>query len=271
MIVSCDGADLHVEERGAGPALLLVHGFPHDASLWRAQLDGLADAARVVAPDLRGLGRSTDGGDAPATVERYADDLACVLDALGEERAVVGGLSMGGYVALAFWRRHPARVRALVLADTRAGADDDAARAKRRDMMRVAREEGAAAVAERMIEGMVGRSTRRRSPELVDDVRAMLARQPVGGIVRALQAMHDRPDATPDLATITVPTLVLVGDEDVLTPPAEARRLHEGIAGSRLETIEGAGHVSPLERPAAANHLLRELLRSLDPARADPA
>jgi len=265
--VECAGATLHVEERGAGAPLLLVHGFPHDASLWRAQLDGLADVARVVAPDLRGLGRSTDGGDAaPATVERYADDLACVLDALGVERAVVGGLSMGGYVALAFWRRHRARVRALVLADTRAGADDEAGRAKRRDMMRLAREEGAAAVADRMLEGMVGRSTRRRSPELVDDVRAMLARQPVDGIVRALQAMHDRPDATPDLATIDVPTLVLVGDEDALTPPAEARRLHEGIAGSRLEILEGAGHVSPLERPAAANHRLRDFLRSLDDA-----
>ncbi len=263
--IACDGATLHVEERGAGTPLLLVHGFPHDGSLWRAQLDGLADVARVVAPDLRGLGRSTDGGDdAPATVERYADDLACVLDALGIERAVVGGLSMGGYVAFAFWRRHRARVRALVLADTRAGADDEAGRAKRRDMMRVAREEGAAAVAERSIEGMVGRTTRRRSPELVEDVRAMLARQPVDGIVRALQAMHDRPDATADLATIDVPTLVLVGDEDALTPPDQARLLHEGIAGSRLEIVEGAGHVSPLERPAAANHLLREFLRSLD-------
>lgn len=266
MTIDCDGAALHVEERGAGTPLLLVHGFPHDASLWRAQLDGLADVARVIAPDLRGLGRSTGGEDAPATVERYADDLACVLDALGVDRAVVGGLSMGGYVALAFWRRHRARVRALVLADTRAGADDEAGRAKRRDMMRVAREEGAAAVAERMLDGMVGRSTRRRSPELVDDVRAMLVRQPVDGILRALQAMHDRPDATADLGTIDVPTLVLVGDEDALTPVADARRLHEGITGSRLEIIEGAGHVSPLERPAAANHLLRELLRSLDAA-----
>ena len=266
MIARCDGAELHVEVRGAGDALLLVHGFPHDASLWRAQLDGLADVARVIAPDLRGLGRSAGGEDAPATVDRYADDLACVLDALGVERAVVGGLSMGGYVALAFWRRHRGRVRALVLADTRAGADSDDARAKRREMIALAEERGADAVAERMIEGMVGKGTRARRPEVVAEVRAMLARQPVPGIVDALRAMMARPDSTSDLATIDVPTLVVVGDEDALTPPAEARRLHEGIRGSRLEIVAGAGHVSNLERPAAVNHLLRDFLASLDAA-----
>jgi 3-oxoadipate enol-lactonase len=263
VIARCGGVDLHVEERGAGVPLLLAHGFPHDGTLWRPQLDGLAGVARVLAPDLRGFGRSGGAGSA-TSVDDHADDLACVLDAAGVERAVVGGLSMGGYVALAFWRRHRARVRALVLADTRAGADDEAGRAKRQELMTVAREQGAAAVADRMLEGMVGRSTRRRAPDLVADVRAMLARQPVDAIVAALQALHDRPDSTPDLATIDVPTLVLVGEEDVLTPPAEARRLHEGIAGSRLETIAAAGHVSPLERPAAANHALHDFLASLD-------
>jgi pimeloyl-ACP methyl ester carboxylesterase len=284
VIAPCDGAALHVAVRGAGVPLLLVHGFPHDHTLWRPQLDALGDAARVIAPDLRGFGRSggasSDGGAAMtagapagaamtagapvgASVDRYADDLACVLDAAGVRRAVVGGLSMGGYVALAFWRRHRERVRALVLADTRAGADDDEARAKRREMIALARERGSEAVAARMLDGMVGKTTRARAPELVDTVRQMLARQPVPGIVDALQAMHDRPDSTPDLATIDVPTLVVVGDEDVLTPVAEARRLHEGIAGSRLEVLAGAGHVSNVERAAAFTHVVRELLRSL--------
>ena len=267
MIARCDGAELHVDVRGAGVPLLLVHGFPHDHALWRPQLDALGDAARVIAPDLRGFGRSGGAGAPGAgSVDRYADDLACVLDAAGERQAVVGGLSMGGYVALAFWRRHRARVRALVLADTRAGADSDEARAKRREMMALARERGAAAVAERMLEGMVGKTTRARAPQLVDAVRAMLARQPVDGIVDALQAMHDRPDSTPDLATIDVPTLVVVGDEDALTPVADARRLHEGIAGSRLEVLAGAGHVSSLERPAAFTHVVRELLAALPAA-----
>jgi pimeloyl-ACP methyl ester carboxylesterase len=275
VIARCDGAALHVEVRGEGTPLLLVHGFPHDHTLWRPQLDALADAARVIAPDLRGLGRSggapaadpSTGGGGPGgpSMDRYADDLACVLDALGVRRAVVGGLSMGGYVALAFWRRHRARVRALVLADTRAGADGEEARVKRRETIALARERGAGAVADRMIEGMVGKTTRARAPELVDAVHAMLARQPVAGLVDALQAMHDRPDSTPDLATIDVPTLIVVGDEDALTPPAEARRLHAGIAGSRLEVLAGAGHVSNVERPAAFTHVVRELLAALPP------
>ena len=276
MIARCAGAALHVEVRGAGVPLLLVHGFPHDHTLWRPQLDALGDTARVVAPDLRGFGRSdgvgtpgsasvTAGAPGGASMDRYADDLACVLDAVGERRAVVVGLSMGGYVAFALWRRHRARVRALVLADTRAGADTDDARAKRRELIGVARQQGAGAVAERMLDGMVGKSTRARRPEVVTAVRALLAAQPVASIVDALQAMHDRPDSTPDLATIDVPTLVVVGDEDVLTPVAEARRLHEAIAGSRLEVLAGAGHVSNLERPAAFTHVLRELLAALPP------
>jgi pimeloyl-ACP methyl ester carboxylesterase len=261
MIVDCDGVRLHVEARGEGPAVLLVHGFPHDHALWSAQLDALGGAARLLAPDLRGLGRS--GAGLPYTMDRYADDLACVLDAAGERRAVVCGLSMGGYVALAFWRRHRARVRALVLADTRPGPDDDAARGKRRDLIALARSDGAAAVAARMLDGMVGKSTRARAPEVVAEVRAMLERQPVPGIVGALEAMMARPDSTPDLATIVVPTLVVVGDEDALTPPAEARAMHAAIAGSYLEVVAGAGHVSPRERPAAFNHVLAEFLRRL--------
>jgi 3-oxoadipate enol-lactonase len=266
VIARCAGAALHVELRGAGVPLLLVHGFPHDHTLWRPQLDALGDAARVVAPDLRGFGRSDGAGaTGEATVDRYADDLACVLDAAGERRAVVAGLSMGGYVAFALWRRHRSRVRALVLADTRAGADTDDARAKRRELIALARDRGAEAVAARMLDGMVGKTTRARRPAVVAQVRAMLAGQPVAGMVDALQAMHDRPDSTPELATIDVPTLVVVGDEDVLTPVAEARRLHEGIAGSRLEVLAGAGHVSNVERPAAFTHVLQEFLAALPP------
>ena len=267
MIVRCDGAALHVEERGSGGVpLLLVHGFPHDHALWSTQLDALSGTARLIAPDLRGLGRSEGAGPgsaSPGSMDRYADDLACVLDAMGVQRAAVAGLSMGGYVAFALWRRHRRRVRALVLADTRPGADGEEARAKRREMIALAREQGADAVAERMIEGRVGKRTRARSPELVASVRAMLARQPVPGIVAALEAMIERPDSTADLATIDVPTLIVVGDEDVLTPPSEARAMHAHIAGSRLEVLAGAGHVSPLERPAAFNQVLGEFLAGL--------
>lgn len=263
MNVSCDDAvRLHVEERGVGIPVLLVHGFPHDHTLWAPQLGTPDGIARLIAPDLRGFGRSAWEGT-EATMDRYADDLACVLEALAVPSAVVCGLSMGGYVALALWRRHPERVSALVLADTRAGADDDAARAKREELIHVARDEGAAAVAERMIEGMVGKSTRDRAPQISADVRTMLERQPVPAIVAALGAMRDRPDSRPTLATITVPTLIVVGEEDALTPPSEAQAMHAAIAGSRLEILAGAGHVSNVERPAAFNALLREFLAGL--------
>lgn len=261
MIATCGDRTLHYAARGDGTPVLFVHGFPHDHTLWAAQLDGVADVARPIALDLRGFGASPYAGQ--ASMDAYADDVACVLDAAGVERAVIAGLSMGGYVAFALWRRHRARVRGLVLADTRAGADTEAGRATRRELIALARERGADAVAERMMEGMVGKSTRTRAPELVSHLQAMLARQSVDGIVGALEALLARPDSTPDLATIDVPTLMVVGDEDVLTPPRESRTLHEGIRGSRLEVLAGAGHASAAERPAAFNHVLRDFLATL--------
>ena len=261
MIASCGGAAIAYDDTGLGAPVVFVHGFPHDRTLWAPQTAALGSRVRCIALDLRGFGESEAVG--PFTIDRYADDVACVMDAAGVDRAVIAGLSMGGYVAFALWRRHRARVRALVLADTRAGADGDEARRKRQELIAVARAQGAPAVAERMLEGMVGKSTRARAPELVEGVRAMLARQPVPGIAGALQAMLDRPDSTADRATIDVPTLIVVGDEDVLTPPGEARAMHERIAGSRLEVLAGAGHVSNVERPAAFNHVLREFLADL--------
>lgn len=269
MIALCAGGgasgnatlEIAYDDVGAGLSVVLLHGFPHDRSLWAPQRNALVDRARCITPDLRGFGQTPAAP--PFTIERYADDVACLLDALHVERAVIGGLSMGGYVALAFWRRHRARVRALILADTRATADDDAARAKRRELIAVARADGSAAVAERAIVGMVGKRTRERSPALVEAVRDMLAAAPVEGVVGALEAMMARPDSTPLLATIDVPTLVVVGDEDVLAPEREARAMQSAIRGSRLEVIAGAGHLSNLERPAAFNHVLAEFLGAL--------
>lgn len=258
MMVRCDGHTIAYDERGSGVPLLFLHGFPHDRALWAPQLDALGDVARCIAPDLRGFGESGHAG--PSGVDRHADDMACLLDALHVERAVVCGLSMGGYVAFAFWRRHRARVQALVLADTRPDADSAETRAKRHELMQVAREQGAAAVAAQQLEGMVGKTTRRTRPELVDRVRRMLERAPVEGIVGALETMLGRPDSTADLATIDVPTLVVVGEEDALTPPALARDMHERIAGSRLAVLPAAGHVSNLEAPDAFNDAVRGLL-----------
>ena len=262
MIALCDGIEIGYDDVGTGMPVAFIHGFPHNRTLWAPQVSALVDRARCIALDLRGFGESSRNG--PFTMDQYADDVAMLLRMLGIERTVVVGLSMGGYIAFAFWRRHRAMVRALVLADTRAGADSEEARAKRLSLIDLARSRGSEAVADGQIVGMIGKFTREKRPALIDDVHRMLASAPVEGISGALEAMIGRIDSTPTLATIDVPTLVVVGAEDVLTPVSEAEILHDAIRGSRLEVIEQAGHVSNLERPAAFNHVLSEFLAALD-------
>jgi len=256
--MSSPSSSLAYSSVGTGTPIVFIHGFPHNRTLWAPQLAALGRQFHCIAPDLRGFGESEARG--PYSMDQYADDVAHLLDTLGIERAVVGGLSMGGYIAFAFWRRHRDRLRALILADTRSGADSDEGRQKRRDMITLARTRGAGAVADAMIEGMVGKSTRRERPELVRSVHAMLASAPVEGVVGALEAMMTRSDSTPTLATIDVPTLIVVGDEDVLTPPAEARAMHSAIPGSQLAVIPAAGHVSNLERPEEFNRAVGEFM-----------
>ena len=161
------------------------------------------------------------------------------------------------------WRRAPSLVRALVLADTRAGADDTAGRARRDEQIAFVTQRGSAPLADQLVQGMLGKSTRSTRPELVERVHAMLARAPVPGVVGALTAMRDRPDSSATLGTIDVPTLIVVGDEDVLTPVAESRAMHERIEGSRLEIVAGSGHLTPVERPSAFNHVLSEFLSAI--------
>ena len=258
MIALPRGLDIAYDDVGTGLPVVFIHGFPHNRTLWAPQLGGLLSRARCIAPDLRGFGDSEARG--PYTMDGYADDVVAVLDALQIDRAVIGGLSMGGYVAFALWRRHRDRVRALILADTRPGADSEETRAKRREMIALARAKGSAAVADAQIAGMVGRTTREKHPDIADAVHRMLSMAPVEGVVGALEAMMGRPDSTPTLATIDVPTLIVVGEEDILTPPKEARAMHERIPGSRLEILACAGHVSNVERPAAFNHVVSEFL-----------
>jgi len=262
VIALCDGVEIAYDDVGTGVPVAFLHGFPHNRTLWAPQVSALVDRARCLAPDLRGFGESSKHG--PFTVDQYADDVAMLLRGLGIERAVVVGLSMGGYVAFSLWRRHRSLVRGLVLADTRAGADTDETRSKRRALIDVARTRGAGAVADGQITGMLGKTTREKRPALIDEVHRMLESAPVEGIVGALEAMMARVDSTDTLATIDVPTLVVVGDEDVLTPPGEAEILHAAIRGSRLEVIAHAGHVSNMERPAAFNHVITEFLAALD-------
>jgi pimeloyl-ACP methyl ester carboxylesterase len=253
--------EIAYDDVGSGLPVVFLHAFPLNRTMWDPQVGALVAECRCIAIDMRGLGESHGGG--PYTMDRYADDVIGVLDTLQIERAVIVGLSMGGYVAFALWRRHRARVRALVLADTRAGADTEEAAERRRMLIEVAETQGPAAVANLQIASLVGKTTRDKRPDIYDAVHRMIAQAPTEGIIGALEAMLARPDSSETCATIDVPTLVVVGDEDAATPPREAKALSAAIRGSRLEILQGAGHLSNLERPAAFNTVVSEFLASL--------
>ena len=269
MIARTDGAEVFYDDVGHGAPLVFLHAFPLDRTMWAGQTSALAGEHRCLSIDLRGFGESA--ATPPFSMDRYADDVAAVLDAARVDRATVIGLSLGGYVALAVWRRHQGRVRSLVLADTRARADSPDARDRRKELIELARTDGAEAVAERQSAGLLGKTTRERRPDIVSTVRGIMARARVDGIVGALEAMLARPDSTRTLATITVPTLVLAGEEDAVTPAKEARAMHHAIAGSRLEILPGAGHLSNVERPASFNAVLNEFLLTAESAGPRPA
>jgi 3-oxoadipate enol-lactonase len=242
---------------GSKPALVLVHGFPLDRALWRAQA-ALRDVARVISFDLPGFGEAPPAEGSPG-MGGYADAIIGVLDAARLERATVCGLSMGGYVLFELWRRHPERVERLVLCDTRAEADSpEGKQARLAGIGQVRRGQRAALLdgfpPKLLASGSLGK------PQIVEEVRAMGRRSSDAGLIAALQALHDRPDSTLTLRTIRVPTMVVVGAEDTLTPLAAARVMRDGIVGSALVEIPGAGHLSPLENPEAFNAVLRGFL-----------
>ena len=251
------------DDAGRGLPVLFLHGFPHDRSLWSHQRVALASRIRCIVPDLRGFGESTGIAH---DIDTYTDDVVRLLDHLEIEDAVVCGLSMGGYIAMAMWRRNPSRVRGVVLCDTRAGADSEEQRATRNVMISKAKMDGVAVVADLQLGKMVGQDTHANRPDVVETMRAMMGRQSVSAVTGALQALRDRPDSRETIGSITVPTLVIVGEDDTLTPPSEAEAmiaLLPAAAGARLERIAGAGHVSCFERPAAVTHALADFLAAL--------
>lgn len=248
-------------EGEAGVPLVLLHAYPMSSWLWHHQLVTLGAERRVIAPDLPGFGMSPPP---PAfSVEVWADQIAAFLDELMIDRAVIGGCSMGGYITFALARRHPERVAGLLLVDTRANADTDEARAKRRAQQELVERGGMPELVEGMLSALVSPRTRSEKPQLVDELRVEMFAQPELGIVGALQALAARPDSTPLLSQITKPTLVVVGEDDTITPPDAARAIAAGIAGAQLEIIPGAGHLPSIEQPEAFDRVASAFLSKI--------
>jgi 3-oxoadipate enol-lactonase len=260
MEATINGITINYADEGSGLPILLLHAFPLSHALWQPQVAALRERYRLITPDLRGFGAS-DVPKGPYTMELLADDAAALLDHLKLEQVVVGGLSMGGYISLAFWRRHADRVRGLVLGDTRAGPDNEEGRMKREANAQLAEQQGTAAIAEQMLPALVAPGT---SAELRAHLQAIITGNHPRGIAAALRGMALRADSHPTLATISVPTLIIVGEQDGLTPPAEAEQMHAAIAGSRLTTIAGAGHLASIEQPAAFTAALAAFLETLE-------
>jgi 3-oxoadipate enol-lactonase len=238
---------------------VLLHAFPLNARMWEPQLELASHGWRIVAPHLRGF---ADGGSDPQsfTVDDYAGDVIDLLDALRIEEAVIGGLSMGGYTAFAILRRAPRYVRGLILADTRSQADTPEGVAGRTRMLQLLAEKGPSAVVDEMIPKLLGASTRASHPELADRVRTLALSNPTEAIAGAIRVLMTRPDSTALLSSIHVPTLIVVGEEDTLTPPALSEEMHRAIAGSELVVLPRAGHLSSLEQPDAFNSALAAFL-----------
>jgi pimeloyl-ACP methyl ester carboxylesterase len=244
------GLTIGYDELGTGTPLVLLHAFPLDRGMWKPQLAALAEAARVVALDLPGFGESPP---AAFSIEGVADVVAEFLAVRAIPKAVVCGLSMGGYVALALARKHPDALAGLILADTRAGVDDRTAKANRTKSIALVEEKGSAALFETMAPKVLSELTHTAKPEVVERAKSIAAKQAAASVIAALAALRDRPDANPGLKAIAVPTLVLVGEYDAVTPPLAAANLSAQIRRSTLLHIPGAGHLSNVENPDAFN------------------
>lgn len=251
-----NGTMLYYREAGEGRLAVFIHGFPFDHSLWLDQLAGLAHVRRCVAVDLRGFGRSDPLVEGTLSMEVLADDVAELVGAVGGDQADIVGLSMGGFVALALWELRPAVVRSLTLADTRAAAETPEGRQRRDQMAEKLLSDGREALAAGVVGSMLGPNP---TPQVRARVRSMVEGTRYETIVAALNGMRDRADRTHLLPTIDVPALVIGGEQDPSSPPAQMRALAKQIPGARTVIVPGAGHLTPIEQPAPVNEALIEL------------
>ena len=250
-------------EAGSGRPLVLLHAFPLSSAMWLEQREILGAHCRVITPDQRGFGGSPLGDDEPS-LEHCADDVLALLDRLELERVVLGGLSMGGYVAMELLRRAPERVSGLLLADTKATADAPEAREVRLRTAETVETEGTALLAEQMLPALLGATTLERRAAVAGRVRGLVAAAPPAAVAWASRAMAARPDSLETLGSVQVPALVVVGDQDALSPVETARAMVDALPHGRLAVVPEAGHLSAIEDPEAFGAVVTGFLDELD-------
>ena len=254
-----DDTDVVYEISGSGPPVVLLHPFPGNRDFWKAVAPALETRYRLIVPDLRGHGDSQPG-EGPATMQKHARDLERLLDATDVGKASFVGVSIGGYILFEFWRRFRNRVGALVLCDTKPQADSVEARANRLKVASDVLEKGTGEFIDSMIPKLIGRTTLGSRPDLVDGARRMMQKMSPKGISSIQRGMAERPDSVADLKTINVPTLIAIGEEDILSTPADGDLMRQHIARAELKLIPKAGHWSPWEQPGAVSTVLRHFL-----------
>jgi 3-oxoadipate enol-lactonase len=249
-------------DEGAGRPIVFLHAFPLNQTMWDEQVASLAPNYRVITFDWRGFGESLLGNGI-STMEDCADDLAGLLNRLSIEHAIICGLSMGGYASFAFHRKYSERISALILADTRATPDNEEGKRGRYEMAELARNKGAIALVDKMLPRLLGETTQRNKPAVVERVKAMIESGQPEGIAQALLAMAGRPDSTVMLPQIGCPALIIVGNEDKLTPPSESEKMCQAIPDSTLAIIDDAGHLPNIEQPESFNGVISQFLRRI--------
>lgn len=265
MLLPVNGGHLNVMDDGPrdGLAVVFLHGFPFSHAMWAPQAAIASSRYRTVTYDIRGHGLS-DVGEGQYTIEGHVDDLIAILDHLGIERAVGVGLSMGGYILLRALEREQGRFLAAVLCDTRSEADTDEGKLKRFEAIKAVRTSGVAGFAEGFVRAVFAADSFHRHPEAIDTIRKIIERTPALSIIGSLLALASRTDTTPSLTRITIPTLILVGEKDVTTPPAASEAMHRKIPNAKLAVLPGAAHMSNLENPDAFNAQLFGFLEGLE-------
>lgn len=262
MQATINGISMAYHEEGSGVPVVFLHAFPLSRMMWAPQETALDSQFRVITIDLRGHG----GSDAPLwhySLDQAADDVRGLLDYLSIRQAIFVGLSMGGYILFAFYRKYAEYVKGLVLADTKAQADTDDGKQARFEMAQIAYKQGTTTIADIMIPKLLSPATVRTKPELVRQVRTMIEGNQVSGIAGDLMAMAERPDSVPLLKRITCPAQIIVGELDLPTPPSDAQLMADRIPGARLAIISGAAHLSNLEEPALFNELVRSFVETV--------